>query len=982
MNQRADGALALGIDIGSTTAKVVLVDNGKVLYEKYQRHFSQVRQKTLELLAEAAPLAGDRPLTAAISGSAGLGLAQAAKVPFVQEVFATGEVVKQLEPDTSVVIELGGEDAKIIFFDGGIDERMNGSCAGGTGAFIDQMATLLNVTADELDELSLGSQRLYPIASRCGVFAKTDIQPLLNQGARHEDVAASIYQAVVNQTIAGLAQGRKITGKVLFLGGPLYYCKGLRRRFQETLKLSDDQAVFPEYGRFAVAMGAALYGTRAGETCTMGQLRRQIEESVSTRSEANLLPPLFQKEEDYQEFRQRHSAADVVRRDIRDYRGDAWLGIDCGSTTTKVALLSKEKELLYTYYASNRGNPVQIVKEQLEAIYDLCGDRIRICGSAVTGYGEELIRAAFNVDKGVVETIAHYTAAKYFCPEVDFILDIGGQDIKCFKIKNGAIDSIMLNEACSSGCGSFIETFAKSMGYDVAAFAEKGLHSKAPVNLGSRCTVFMNSSVKQSQKDGATVEDISAGLSVSVVKNAIYKVIRAASADELGDHVVVQGGTFYNDAVLRAFELELGKHVIRPAIAGLMGAYGAALYAMDLKESTITTAEGLKTFVHTAKAATCQGCTNHCRLTINSFVGGKKFISGNQCQKGLGLTVDQEVPNLYAWKRDTLMALQPGEGTRGTVGLPLALGMYELLPLWHAFFRSLGFQVEVSGLSSRRVYEKGQFSIPSDTACYPAKIMHGHMELLLERGVDAIFYPCLTYNVDEKESDNHYNCPVVAYYSELLHGNMDDLQKTNFLYPFLNINDRKELTKELTACLVPVFPDITKKEVRKAVDEAFAAYEKHMLEVRRKGEEAVAWARANGKPIMILAGRPYHIDPEIGHGIDKLAASLGFVVVSEDSVCHLADPVPVHVLNQWTYHARLYRAARYACEHADTQLVQLVSFGCGVDAITTDEVRRILEESDKLYTQIKIDEITNLGAVKIRLRSLIGALEEKGGAAV
>ncbi len=982
MNQQAENTLALGIDIGSTTAKVVLVDNGKVLYEKYQRHFSQVRQKTLELLAEAAPLAGDRPLTAAISGSAGLGLAQAAKVPFVQEVFATGEVVKQLEPDTSVVIELGGEDAKIIFFDGGIDERMNGSCAGGTGAFIDQMATLLNVTADELDELSLGSQRLYPIASRCGVFAKTDIQPLLNQGARHEDVAASIYQAVVNQTIAGLAQGRKITGKVLFLGGPLYYCKGLRRRFQETLKLPDDQAVFPEYGRFAVAMGAALYGARAGETCTMAQLRRQIGESVSTRSEANLLPPLFETEEDYQEFRQRHSAADVVRRDIRDYRGDAWLGIDCGSTTTKVALLSADRELLYTYYASNRGNPVQIVKEQLEEIYSLCGDRVTIRGSAVTGYGEELIRAAFNVDKGVVETIAHYTAAKYFCPQVDFILDIGGQDIKCFKIKNGAIDSIMLNEACSSGCGSFIETFAKSMGYDVAAFAEKGLHSRAPVNLGSRCTVFMNSSVKQSQKDGATVEDISAGLSVSVVKNAIYKVIRAGSADELGDHVVVQGGTFYNDAVLRAFEMELGKDVIRPAIAGLMGAYGAALYAMDLKKSAITTAEGLKSFVHTAKAATCQGCTNHCRLTINSFVGGKKFISGNQCQKGLGIKVDEEVPNLYAWKRDTLMALEPGEGKRGTIGLPLALGMYELQPLWHAFFRSLGFRVEVSGLSSRRIYEKGQFSIPSDTACYPAKIMHGHMELLLERGVDAIFYPCLTYNVDEKESDNHYNCPVVAYYSELLHGNMDDLQQTNFLYPFLNINDRKELTKELERCLTPVFPGITKKEVRQAVDDAFAAYEKHMLEVRRKGEEAVAWARAHGKPIMILAGRPYHIDPEIGHGIDKLAASLGFVVVSEDSVCHLADPVPVHVLNQWTYHARLYRAARYACEHADTQLVQLVSFGCGVDAITTDEVRRILEESGKLYTQIKIDEITNLGAVKIRLRSLIGALEEKGGAAV
>ena len=982
MNQHAENTLALGIDIGSTTAKVVLVDNGKVLYEKYQRHFSQVRQKTLELLAEAAPLAGDRPLTAAISGSAGLGLAQGAKVPFVQEVFATGEVVKQLEPDTSVVIELGGEDAKIIFFDGGIDERMNGSCAGGTGAFIDQMATLLNVTVDELDALSLNSQRLYPIASRCGVFAKTDIQPLLNQGARHEDVAASIYQAVVNQTIAGLAQGRKITGKVLFLGGPLYYCKGLRRRFQETLKLSDEQAVFPEYGRFAVAMGAALYGARAGETCTMDQLRRQIAESVSTRSEANLLPPLFETEADYQEFRQRHSAADVARRDIDAYAGDAWLGIDCGSTTTKVALLSAEKELLYTYYASNRGNPVQIVKEQLETIYALCGDRIRIRGSAVTGYGEELIRAAFGVDKGVVETIAHYTAAKYFCPAVDFILDIGGQDIKCFKIKNGAIDSIMLNEACSSGCGSFIETFARSMGYDVAAFAEKGLHSRAPVNLGSRCTVFMNSSVKQSQKDGATVEDISAGLSVSVVKNAIYKVIRAGSADELGDHVVVQGGTFYNDAVLRAFELELGKNVIRPAIAGLMGAYGAALYAMDLKESALITAEGLKSFIHTAKAATCQGCTNHCRLTINSFGGGKKYISGNQCQKGLGLKVDEEVPNLYAWKRDALMALAPGEGRRGAIGLPLALGMYELLPLWHAFFRQLGFRVEVSGLSSRRIYEKGQFSIPSDTACYPAKIMHGHMEVLLERGVGAIFYPCLTYNVDEKESDNHYNCPVVAYYSELLHGNMDDLRQTHFLYPFLNINDRRELAKELWTSLAPVFPDVTKKEVRRAVDEAFAAYERHMLAVRRKGEEAVAWARSHGKPIMILAGRPYHIDPEIGHGIDKLAASLGFVVVSEDSVCHLADPVPVHVLNQWTYHARLYRAARYACENPDVQLVQLVSFGCGVDAITTDEVRRILEESGKLYTQIKIDEITNLGAVKIRLRSLIGALEEKGGAAV
>ena len=970
--------LSLGIDIGSTTAKAVLVEDGRILYEKYQRHFSQVRQKTLELLEEAAAVAGDRPFTAAISGSAGLGLAESAGVPFVQEVFATGEVVRALEPDASAVVELGGEDAKIIFFDGGIDERMNGSCAGGTGAFIDQMATLLGVTADELDQLSLESTRLYPIASRCGVFAKTDIQPLLNQGAKHADVAASIYQAVVNQTIAGLAQGRRITGKVLFLGGPLYYCKGLRRRFQETLGLTDGQAVFPDYGRFAVAMGASLYARSAGEAYTMDRLREKIAHSSAVRDAANLLPPLFAGEADYAAFRARHAAATVAEGDLASYKGSAWLGVDCGSTTTKAVLLGEDRQLLYTYYSSNRGNPVEIVREQLETIYGLCGDRVRIRGSAVTGYGEELIRAAFGVDRGVVETIAHYTAAKHFCPQVDFILDIGGQDIKCFKIKNGAIDSIMLNEACSSGCGSFIETFARSMGYDVAEFARKGLQAAAPVNLGSRCTVFMNSSVKQSQKDGATVEDISAGLSVSVVKNAIYKVIRAGSADELGRHVVVQGGAFYNDAVLRAFEMELGREVIRPAIAGLMGAYGAALYAMDLRESTLISPESLKRFTHTARAAACQGCTNRCRLTVNSFGGGKKYISGNQCQKGLGLTSPEELPDLYAWKRDALMGLRPGAEIRGSVGLPLALGMYELLPLWHAFFTRLGFRVEVSGLSSRRVYEKGQFSIPSDTACYPAKIMHGHMEVLLERGVDAIFYPSLTYNVDERQSDNHYNCPVVAYYAELLRGNMDDLAQTRFLYPFLNINNRRELARELFACLHPVFPDVTKREVRQAVDHAFAAYEGHMTATRRQGEAAVAWARAHGKRIMILAGRPYHVDPEICHGIDKLAASLGFVVVSEDSVCHLADPLPVHVLNQWTYHARLYRAARYACGHPDVQLVQLVSFGCGVDAITTDEVRRILEEAGKLYTQIKIDEITNLGAVKIRLRSLIGALEEKG----
>ena len=968
----------LGIDIGSTTAKLVLREGEKVLYEKYERHFSQVRQKTLDMLAAMPCVAPNEELTVAISGSAGLGLAQSANLAFVQEVFATGEAVKLLAPDTSAVIELGGEDAKIIFFEGGTDERMNGSCAGGTGAFIDQMATLLNVSVDEMDRLSLSHQRIYPIASRCGVFAKTDIQPLLNQGARKEDIAASIFQAVVNQTIAGLARGRKITGKVLFLGGPLYYCKGLQERFRETLALSDENAVFPEDGRFAVALGASLYAEKNATPITLNALCSAIRDSLSQAPVISRMPPLFENEDEYRAFSERHAKATVKETDPAAYSGTATLGIDCGSTTTKLVLLSAQNEILYSYYASNLGNPVAVVKEQLEKIYTLCGDRIRITGSAVTGYGEELIRAAFGVDLGVVETIAHYTAAKFFRPDVDFILDIGGQDIKCFRIRGGAIDSIMLNEACSSGCGSFVETFAKSMGFGIAEFAKRGLFARAPVDLGSRCTVFMNSSVKQSQKDGATVEDISAGLSVSVVKNAIYKVIRASSADELGQHIVVQGGTFYNDAVLRAFERELGKDVIRPAIAGLMGAYGAALYAQRVTESTLLTSEQLTSFVHTAKAATCQGCTNHCRLTVNRFGDGKKHISGNQCERGLGYDTSkaESVPNLHAFKRAYLNNLSQGDGSRGTVGIPMALGMYELYPFWHGVFTSLGFRVKASAQSTRHTYEKGQFSIPSDTACYPAKLMHGHVEELIAEGVDAIFYPCLTYNVDEKSADNHYNCPVVAYYSELLAGNVENLQKTKFLYPYLNINNDRALTSELLSLLNTDYPDLTKADVRNAVRAGREAYERFMSAVRREGEYAVKYARENGKRIMILAGRPYHIDPEIGHGIDKLAVSLGFVVVSEDSIAHLTERQPVHVLNQWTYHARLYRAARYATEHPDTELVQLVSFGCGVDAITTDEIRSILEEKGKYYTQIKIDEITNLGAVRIRLRSLLGALEQ------
>ncbi|MBQ7725619.1 MAG: 2-hydroxyacyl-CoA dehydratase, partial [Clostridia bacterium] len=884
---------------------------------------------------------------------------------------------KLREPDASCVIELGGEDAKIIFFDGGLDERMNGTCAGGTGAFIDQMATLLNITVDELDELSLHAGRLYPIASRCGVFAKTDIQPLLNQGARKEDVAASIYQAVVNQMIAGLAQGKKIKGKVLFLGGPLYYCKGLRIRFQETLKLSDKDAVFPEYARYAVALGASYYAEKQHAVYTAQALIDAIEQASSVSDGQGRLEPLFSDAAEYRAFQKRHAGATVASLPLNEYRGKAYLGIDCGSTTTKLVLLSEQDEILYSYYASNQGNPVEIVRDQLNTIYEQLPQGVTLAGSAVTGYGEELIRHAFSVDYGLVETIAHYTAAKHFEPDVEFILDIGGQDIKCFKIRNGAIDSIMLNEACSSGCGSFLETFAKAMGESIEEFAAKGLQGKNPVDLGSRCTVFMNSSVKQSQKDGATVEDISAGLSISVVKNALYKVIRASSASELGEKIVVQGGTFYNDAVLRAFEREIGHSVIRPSIAGLMGAYGAALYAKRCKNSTLIGKDELAHFQHTAKSAVCNGCTNHCRLTVNMFGDGKRFISGNQCEKGLGKQLPEEpLPNLYEFKRNYLTGLPKRNGKRGTVGLPLALGMYELLPLWHGLFTHLGFQVLVSPMSNRRLYEKGQFSIPSDTACYPAKIMHGHIRALIEEGVDAIFYPCLTYNMDETMTDNHYNCPVVAYYSELLSGNVEELADVKFLYPYLNINSKRELTKELYAYLSRFFP-VTKTEVKAAVEHGLSCYAAYMEAVRKEGVRALDFARKNGNRVMILAGRPYHIDAEIGHGIDKLATSLGFVVVSEDSVFRLAQPFTVKVLNQWTYHARLYRAARYAAEHDDTELVQLVSFGCGVDAITTDEVRSILEENGKYYTQIKIDEITNLGAVKIRLRSLLGALEER-----
>lgn len=971
----------LGVDVGSTTAKLVLVQNGEITYEKYERHFSQVRQKILDMILELEPLAGDEPVYIAVSGSAGLGLADDAGLPFVQEVFATSELIKELQPDTSVVIELGGEDAKIIFFKGFPEQRMNGTCAGGTGAFIDQMATLMNISIDELDKLSLQSTKIYPIASRCGVFAKSDVQPLLNQGANKADIAAGIFQAVVDQTIAGLAQGRKIEGKVMFLGGPVYYCRGLRKRFVETLKLDENSAVFPEYGRFSVALGAALYAAKQQFRLTYRELAERLKKCTVTRRNTVYLKPLFENEESYEEFKKRHEKASVEQLDITKYSGDAYLGIDCGSTTTKIVLISRDKRLLYSYYSSNKGNPVNIVREQLLKIYGLCGERIRIKGSAVTGYGEELIKHAFHMDDGIVETMAHFKAARHFSPDVDFILDIGGQDIKCFKIRNGTIDSVMLNEACSSGCGSFIETFAKSMGYSVEEFAKLGLKSKAPVDLGTRCTVFMNSSVKQAQKEGADISDISAGLSMSVVRNALYKVIRAGSADELGKNIVVQGGTFLNDAVLRSFELEIGRNVIRPQIAGLMGAFGAALHAMslNLEKSSVISENELKSFTHSSASAVCNGCGNRCHLTVNIFSGKERFISGNKCEKGLGgkNAKTEEIPDLHEFKRNRLKNLPEGENIRGTIGMPLALGMYELAPFWHGIFTSLGFKVVFSGFSSRELYAKGQTSIPSDTVCYPAKLMHGHIETLIEKKPDYIFYPCLTYNFDEKTGDNHYNCPVVAYYSEVLNGNMESLKGTNFLFPYLNINNKRELAKELYSLLKPRHADLTLKEVKHAVEAGYRQYRNWMDELHKEGRRAVEYAEANNKRVLILAGRPYHIDPEIGHGIDKLAVSLGFVVVSEDSISDIMKPEIVGVLNQWTYHARLYNAAEYAGHHENCELVQMVSFGCGIDAITSDEVRAILERHGKIYTQIKIDEIANPGAVKIRLRSLIGALEER-----
>jgi len=967
--------MRIGLDIGSTTLKcVVLDDSDNIIYKQYIRHLSQIAEKASAMLRDIAHDLGISSASLCISGSAGMGLAESLDIPFTQEVYSTRLAVKSLSPGTDTVIELGGEDAKILFLDGTMEVRMNGSCAGGTGAFIDQMATLLSISPDDMNTLAGQHTKLHSIASRCGVFAKSDIQAFLNQGATKEDISASIFYAVVNQTVAGLAQGRNIKGNILYLGGPLTFLPELRAAFDDVLKTTGRA---PENSLYFVAYGAALSGEKILD------IRGTADKIASYASNASYMhcPPLFESHDDYKVFHERHAKSSVPLDDKLTSSGKIWLGIDAGSTTVKFAAVNDEGGIVFSRYVPNSGNPVPIVKGFLLELYEQFPDAI-VAGASSTGYGEEIIKNAFSLDCGVVETIAHFTAARAFDPDVDFIIDIGGQDIKCFKIRNGAIDNIFLNEACSSGCGSFLQSFAGALGYSPQEFAELGLFAEAPVDLGSRCTVFMNSSVKQAQKDGADINCISAGLSISVVKNALYKVIRVARPSELGQHIVVQGGTFLNDAVLRSFEQETGRKVIRPTIAGLMG-YGAALYAKDFlgsdSRSGMLSYEALKEFHHEVLSINCNGCTNNCRLTINTFDGGRKFIAGNRCERPVTGKTPEKKLDLYEYKRELLASYLPVPGKRGIIGLPLVLNYYEMIPFWHAFFTRLGFEVRVSSESTRDTYYKGQHTIPSDTVCYPAKLVHGHIEELLEMGVDAIFYPCMSYNFDEDKGDNCYNCPVVAYYPEVLAANIHALESTKFIYDYIGVHRPKDFYKKMQKILAKYFPEIPMAEVKAASKAAYEERDNYLKNVRDKGSEFLREAESKKMPVIILAGRPYHLDPEVNHGIESLIIDCGAAVLCEDSVSDRVGRFPIAVLNQWTYHARMYAAAKFVAENDNhgINLIQLVSFGCGVDAITTDEVRSILEKSDRIYTQIKIDEIANLGAVKIRIRSLFAAIEQQ-----
>ena len=978
----------LGIDVGSTTVKAYLTDENNVcLYSNYVRHNSDVRKTILSLLEEIEQQYQNIEIHPVITGSGGLSISESLHVKFVQEVIACTKTIETYIPQTDVAIELGGEDAKITYFEGSLEQRMNGTCAGGTGAFIDQMATLLQTDAAGLNELAKNYKTIYPIASRCGVFAKTDVQPLINEGVQKEDIAVSIFQAVVNQTISGLACGKPIRGKVAFLGGPLYFLDQLRQRFIETLQLKDEDIIFPENSQLFVAMGACLNAKEVENAFTIQELIDNLK-ALSTQGleTSHTLEPLFHSEDELNGFRQRHFLAKTKKRKLSTYQGDIYLGIDVGSTTSKVILIDNEGSILYSFYNSNEGNPLDLMIRIMQEVYEMIPAGCQIKKTGVTGYGEALIKSALKVDICEVETIAHYTAAKHFQPDVDFILDIGGQDMKAITIKDGVIQDITLNEACSSGCGSFLETFAHSLGYEIEDFAESALLAKHPLDLGSRCTVFMNSKVKQAQKEGATLEDISAGLSYSVIKNALYKVIKLRSKDQIGKHIVVQGGTFYNEAVLRAFEKEADVEVVRPDIAGLMGAYGMARLAMEKDDglgSTLLTLEELKHLTYKNTMRNCGKCTNNCMLTMTAFSDGREYISGNRCERGANLPLkSKSLPNLYDYKYRRVFnyrSLPIEEATRGVVGIPRALNMYENYPFWHTLLTELKFRVVLSPRSSKTIYEKGIESIPSESACYPAKITHGHIESLIQKGVKFIFYPSVAYErLENEDAGNHYNCPVVASYPEVIRNNVDSLQQNHIIFknPFVSLNNRKTLFNVLKEEFKEFH--VTDKELKQAIDKAYDELKQCQLDIRQEGQKALQYMREHHLQGIVLAGRPYHVDPEINHGIADLITSEGFVVLTEDSVCYLdQEHLKLRVVDQWTYHSRLYKAASYVSSQNDLQLIQLTSFGCGLDAVTADQVAEILKARGKIYTLIKIDEGSNLGAIRIRIRSLKATVEKK-----
>ena len=976
----------LGIDIGSTTVKIALLDDdNKVLYSEYRRHFANIRQTLQELINEALSQEGDVTVSPMITGSGGLTLANHLNIPFVQEVVAVSEALQQLAPKTDVAIELGGEDAKIIYFENGnVEQRMNGICAGGTGSFIDQMASLIQTDASGLNEYAKAYKAIYPIAARCGVFAKTDIQPLINEGATREDLSASIFQAVVNQTISGLACGKPIRGHVAFLGGPLHFLDQLRASFIRTLRLDDEHTIIPENSHLFAAIGSGL-NYKPEVSMPLSSIADKLNSDLVMEFEVARMEPLFSGNTDYVLFKERHEGHNIATSSLSGYQGNCYLGIDAGSTTTKVALIAEDGSLLYSFYDNNNASPLMTAIRAMKEISEQLPEGANIVHSCSTGYGELLLKSAFNLDEGEVETVAHYYAASFFNPDVDCILDIGGQDMKCIKIKDHTVDSVLLNEACSSGCGSFIETFAGSLNYSVQDFAKEALFAEHPIDLGTRCTVFMNSKVKQAQKEGASVADISAGLAYSVIKNALFKVIKLSDASDLGENIVVQGGTFYNDAVLRSFEKIAGVRVIRPDIAGIMGAFGAALIAKerykDDPRSSMLPMEDILKLTFTTSLTRCKGCNNHCLLTVNKFSDGRRFITGNRCEKGLGKEKNKEnIPNLYDYKYRRLFDYKPlprERAIRGTVGLPRVLNMYENYPFWATFFKSLGFSVVLSPMSTRRLYELGIESIPSESECYPAKLAHGHVQWLINQKVDMIFYPCIPYERDEfPDSNNHYNCPIVTSYAENIKNNIDAITRgeVRFLNPFMAFSSEKILADQLVKVFTAEY-SISENRIRSAAHLAWKEQDNFRHDMEQKGEEVLKWMKDNDRRGIVLCGRPYHVDPEINHGIPELITSYGMAVLTEDSISHLGQVErPLIVMDQWMFHSRMYAAANYAKKTDNLDVIQLNSFGCGLDAVTTDCVSDILTGSGKIYTCLKIDEVNNLGAARIRIRSLLAAI--------